>query len=312
MGQLAQAAQGRTLQKANPQGDLQRMLTHAWPRIQAVMPKHMSSERLYQLAVSTINQTPKLAECDSASLLSCVMKCSALGLEPSAVDGLGRAYILPFYNGKAKRMQATFIVGYKGLIDLVRRSGQLKSIHAQAVYEGDSFDYWEDETGQHFKFRPDRSAEHSPDRLTDVYMTASLKDGGFVFEHMTKAEVDAIRKRSKSANSGPWVTDYEAMALKTVIRRAARYLPMSSEAQQAVAADENTPDYTNQLNPIIEQPTPLPVEPEVEQAPQQPEYETQTAPVGVDPTTGEIGPNYDPTAPEIDLADEDIPFGEDE
>ena len=303
MGQIAQAAQGQTLQKAAPQDGIQRMLTHAWPRIAAVMPKHMSSERLYQLAVSTINQTPKLAECDSASLLSCVMKCSALGLEPSAVDGLGRAYILPFRNHG--RMQATFIIGYKGLIDLARRSGQLISIHAQAVYEGDTFDFWEDEDGQHFKFKPNRDAEHTPDKLTDVYVSAKLGGGGKVFEHMTKAEVDSIRKRSKSANNGPWVTDYEAMALKTVIRRSARYLPMSTETQEAIASDETTPDYSGILNPIIEQPEPVEVAPV---AAQEPEFQAETVPVGVNPETGEIDPYFDSTEPEIEIADEDIPF----
>ena len=176
------------------------------------------------------------------------------------MDGLGRAYILPFWNGKTKRREATFIIGYKGMIDLARRSGELRTIHAQAVYQGDEFDFWEDEGGQHFTYRPNRNAPHTPDMLTDVYVTAKLKDGGFVFEHMTKEEVDAIRKRSKSADNGPWVTDYEAMALKTVIRRASRYLPMSTEAKQAIAADETTPNYSGVLSPIIEQPTP--VEPE--------------------------------------------------
>lgn len=293
MGQLAQAAQGKSLAKAAPQDGIQRMLQHAWPRIEKVMPKHMSSERLYQLAVSTINQTPKLAECDSASLLSCVMKCSALGLEPSAVDGLGRAYILPFRNGKTKRMEATFIIGYKGLIDLARRSGHLVSIHAQAVYQGDTFEYWEDETGQHFTFRPNRSAEHRPDLLTDVYVLARLVGGGMVFEHMTKAEVDAIRARSKSKDSGPWVTDYEAMALKTVIRRSARYLPLSTEAQEAVAADETTPDYNGVLSPVIAEPEPQP----------EPQPEVVQVPEGVDPETGEIAEPY-----EIEIADEDIAF----
>lgn len=306
MGQIAKATQGNQLTQARPQDGIQRMLTHAWPRIAAVMPKHMSSERLFQIALSTINQTPKLAECSSASILSCVMKCSALGLEPSAVDGLGRAYILPFYNNKSRQMEATLIIGYKGLIDLARNSGQLKSIHAQAVYEGDAFDYWEDETGQHFKFKPNRQVEHKPENMTDVYMTATLLDGGFVFEHMTKAEVDAIRKRSKSSNSGPWVTDYEAMALKTVIRRAARYLPMSTEARQAVASDEQTPDYSGVLQPVFtdERET---VEVANESEPQ-PESEAQTVPVGVNPITGEIGADFGSESPEIEIADEDIPF----
>ena len=294
MGQITNATQGKALAKANPAGDFKGILAANWHKIAAVMPKHMSEDRMFQLAMSAYNSTPQLAECSTVSVLSCIMKCAALGMEPSAVDGLGRAYILPFRNGKTHRMEATFILGYKGMIDLARRSGQLRSIHAQAVYEGDTFDYWEDESGQHFKFRPDRQADHSPDRLTDVYMTATLKDGGFIFEHMTKAEVDAIRKRSKSANSGPWVTDYEAMALKTVIRRAARYLPMSTEAQQAVAADEQTPDYSSVLSPVV--PT----------AKQELAGEPEEAPAGVDPETGEIMAEIVSDEPE--LADEDIAF----
>lgn len=250
MGQLAQVAQNNQLQKARPDDDIRRMLTSNWDKISAVMPKHMSSERLFQLAVSSINQTPKLAECDAMSLCSCVMKCSALGLEPSAVDGLGMAYILPYRN-KGK-MQAQFILGYRGIIELCRRSGRLKSIHAQAVYEGDEYTHWENETGQHFSFVA-KNVPHTKDKLTDVYMCAHLLDGGFVFETMTKAEVEEIRKRSKAAASGfsPWQTDYEAMALKTVIRRAAKYLPVSVEAKTAVAEDENTPDYSGIFKPVI-------------------------------------------------------------
>lgn len=247
MGELATRTQGQQLQTAKPQKRLREMLEQSWPRIQAVIGNNMSGERLYQLCVSTINKNPKLAECQPESVLSCFMKCSALGLEPSDVDGLGRAYILPY--GK----QATFILGYKGIIDLARRSGQIKSIHAQAVYQGDKFRSWEDETGQHFTFEQNRDAPHSEKTLTDVFVDAQLMTGGFVFEHMTKNEVDQIRRRSKASGSGPWVTDYEAMAKKTVIRRVFPYLPVSVNAATAVAADESTPDYQDVFHPVIEQ-----------------------------------------------------------
>ena len=265
MGTLATS--GGTLQAASPQKSFKDILTAQWPKIAAVMPKHMSADRLFQLAVSAYNQDPKLAECSVQSMLSCVMKCGALGLEPSAVDGLGRAYILPYRNGKTRTYEATFILGYKGIIDLARRSGQIKTIHAQAVYEGDEFDNWEDDTGQKFKFRPGKG-EHTPDKLTDVYLTAHLKDGGFVFEHMNRAEVDAVRARSKAKDTGPWATDFEAMALKSVVRRAARWLPMSVEAQTAVAADETTPDYSGVLAPVVPvEPVPAIVEPVEDETP---------------------------------------------
>ena len=250
MGQLAQTAQNTTIKAAKPQHDFKSLLKNQWPRIQAVMPKAMDPERMMQLAISAYNTTPKLAECSTVSVLSCIMKCAAMGLEPSAVDGLGRAYILPYRSGKTHRLEAQMIIGYRGMIDLARRSGELESIHAQAVYEGDSYKHWEDETGQHFRFTA-ADVPHDADKLTDVYMCAHLKGGGIVFETMTRREVDDVRKRSKASTTGPWVTDFEAMALKTVIRRSFKYLPVSVEARTAAAADETTPDYSSVLDPVI-------------------------------------------------------------
>lgn len=250
MGALTKAAAGKGM--AQQQGkSLQDVIRSQWGKIEAVMPKHLSSERLYQITVSAINKDPKLAECDVPTLLSCVMKCSALGLEPSAVDGLGRAYILPFYNSKARKMEATFILGYKGMIDLARRSGEIASIASRAVYEGDEFDY---EFGLNERCRHiPHAIDRTPDKLTHVYMVAKFKDGGYYMDVMTKAEVDAIRKRSKAGSSGPWVTDYEAMAKKTVVRRAFPYLPVSIEAQGAASADETSGGFEGALGyaPII-------------------------------------------------------------
>lgn len=255
MGTIAQQAQQRQLTKLSPTRNLQLVLQRSWDRIAAVMPREMNEQRLYQMFVSAINREPKLAECTVESVLSCFMRCTSLGLEPSNVNGLGMAYILPYGNKNYRtgQKEATLIIGYKGMIELARRSGELKSIHAQAVYEGDEFRYWEDETGQHFTFKANRDAKHDAGKLTDVYVNAQLTNGGFVFEHMTRAEVDAIMRRSPSANSKvtPWKTDYEAMALKTVIRRSFKYLPVSTEARNAAASDETTPDYSDIFHPTF-------------------------------------------------------------
>lgn len=236
MGALKDAADAKGLQPVRGGGTtIADVLRRQWGRIEAVMPKHMSSERLFQIAVSTVNHDPKLAECDIATLCSCVMKCSALGLEPSSVDGLGRAYILPFRN-KGK-MEATFILGYKGMIDLARRSGEVKDISARAVYEGDDFEY---------SFGLNEALHHvpkaklrTPENLTHVYMVCNFKDGGHYMDVMTKDEIESVRARSKAKDAGPWKTDYEAMAKKSVIRRAFPYLPVSVEAQSAASADES-------------------------------------------------------------------------
>ena len=141
MGQIAQQAQGRQMVEMTPKKNLQMLMKKSWPRIASVVGNNMSPDRLYQMCVSAINKTPKLAECSPQSVLSCFMTCSALGLEPSNVDGLGRAYVLPFRNKKTGGMEATFIMGYRGMIDLARRSGQLVDISARAVHKGDEFSY---------------------------------------------------------------------------------------------------------------------------------------------------------------------------
>lgn len=260
MGQLAKAAQAKGIQAQPEQKSLADVIKGQWGKIEAVMPKHLSSERLYQLTISAINHEPKLGQCDVKTLLSCVMKCSALGVEPSAVDGLGRAYILPYRNNKRGIMEATFILGYKGMIDLARRSGEIASIASRAVYEGDVFDY-EFGLEERCKHVP-QAVERTPDKLTHVYMVAKFKDGGYYLDVMTRGEVEAIRKRSKAGNSGPWVTDYEAMAKKTVLRRAFPYLPVSVEAQSAASADESTGGYESVLGVPVVDDSPLEVEPE--------------------------------------------------
>lgn len=265
MGTIATQAQETKLATANPASDFRTLLTRAWPRIKAVLPSHVSPERLYQMWVSTINQTPKLAECTPYSLLSCIMKCSALGMEPSAVDGLGRAYILPFFNKKSGRMEATFILGYKGIIDLARRSGQIASIETGAIYNGENVRYWIDDDGKHLEHEPSLDGAHDLRDFRGAYCRVAFTNGGKMVEYMSRAEIEAIKKRSKSANYGPWVTDYEAMARKTVLRRAAPYMPMSVEAHEAIErADETTPDYGALFTPIVEPDVVEDVEPEYE------------------------------------------------
>ena len=284
MGQLAQAAQGRSLQKANPTGDFKAILSSQWGKIQEVLPKTMSAERFFQLAVSAYNSEPKLADCSTISVLSCVMKCAALGLEPSAVDGLGRAYILPFFNRKVNGLEATFILGYKGMIDLARRSGKIKSISARAVYEGDEF---------HYAYGLNEDLYHVPmhrsKNLIYTYCVAHFTDGGHYFCVLSREDIEAARSTSKAGKSGPWVTNYDAMAIKTAIRRAFPYLPVSIVAQEAAASDEQTPDYSGVLQPAFS-------------------YEPMAEITNVDATTGEVLEDAQPEPP-IEIAEHDIEFG---
>jgi recombination protein RecT len=191
-----------------------------------LVPKHLNADRLMKVALNCVAKTPRLQECGVSSILQCVFTAAELGLEPGGA--LGHAYLVPF------KGTATLIIGYRGFIQLMRNSGQLASIRAVVVHEKDVFKLREG-IEQSIKHEPFLDGE--PGALKYVYCVAKLKDGSVQIEVMTKAQIDAIRARSRSANDGPWVTDYEEMAKKTVVRRIAKYLPMSAEVEKAIDFD---------------------------------------------------------------------------
>lgn len=201
------------------------------------LPKALSADRLTRIVLTECRRTPALLKCAPESFFGAVMQCAALGLEPGSA--LGHCYLLPFGNGKDNqgRPNAQLIIGYRGMIDLARRSGQIVSINAYAVYEKDDFTY---QLGLHPDIRHVPSADADRGHLTHVYAVAQLKDGGVQFEVMSRADIEAIRAQSKAGKSGPWVSHYDEMAKKTVVRRLFKYLPVSIEAMQAVAVDEKS------------------------------------------------------------------------
>lgn len=205
------------------------LLDRAKEQIRMALPRHMSVDRLIRVAVTSVQRTPKLLDCDQTSLMGAIIQAAQLGLEPDGV--LGHAYLVPY--GR----EVQLIPGYKGLVTLARRSGEVSSIDARVVYEGDTFRYA-------FGLEPKLEhvpADHGSDAApvpTHAYAVIRLKDGGYQFDVMSVREIEAVRRRSKASGSGPWVTDWAEMAKKTVLRRAMKLAPMSVEGQQAVALDE--------------------------------------------------------------------------
>lgn len=204
------------------------------PAMAEALPKHMDIDRLSRLAMTTIRTTPALKNADMGSLLGAVMQAAQLGLEPGL---MGHCYLLPFQNRKKGITEVQFIIGYKGMIDLARRSGHIKSIYAHAVYSNDEFEY---ELGLESKLIHKPTMDEDKGEFIGAYAVAHFKDGGYQFEFMSKADIEKRKGRSKSGNSSysPWATDYEEMAKKTVVRHMWKYLPISVEVQQQVAYDE--------------------------------------------------------------------------
>jgi recombination protein RecT len=204
------------------------------PQMEAAIPmtKKKDVERLARLAVNAIQNTPKLLQCTQHSVMSSIMKAVQLGLEPDGL--LGHAYIIPFGT------QAQLLIGYKGLMELCRRSGQIRSITAQVVYEKDRFDVVQGTAPGVIHEPAWQLEDRGP--LVAAYAVAWLTtDGPPMFRVLSKVEIEDRRKRSASVKAGrssPWDTDYAAMACKSAVRALATYLPLSVEVQKAVAVDE--------------------------------------------------------------------------
>lgn len=205
----------------NKPAQLKELLTSMTSTMAAVLPKHITPERMIKVVMTAAIKTPELYDCSRTSIMQAVMLAAQLGLDCGGA--LGEAYLIPF------KGVCTLIIGYRGMISLARRSGEIKSICAVPVWNTDKFLFERSLETDKLEHKPDMNAVATAENLLGVYVLARFVDGGYHFEWMNKAQINAIRSRSRSSNSGPWVTDYIEMAKKTVIRRAFKYLPMSIE-----------------------------------------------------------------------------------
>lgn len=202
------------------------------PQIEKALPAVMTAERFTRIALSAVNNTPLLASCNIESFIGAMMNAAQLGLEPNTP--LGQAYLIPFKNNKKGIYECQFQIGYKGLLDLAYRSGEVKTVGAQIVYENDEFDF-EYGLEPKLKHKPAKSDRGDP---VWVYAMFKLNNGGEGFEVMSIENIREHAKRySKSYNNGPWQTNFEEMAKKTMIKRVLKYAPLKSEFVKAVAAD---------------------------------------------------------------------------
>jgi recombination protein RecT len=228
--------------------------------IAKVLPKHITPERMARAAATAINRTPLLAECDQASFFLAMMSLSQWGLEP---DGRN-AHLIPFRNNKKGIVECQLIIDYKGLVELIERSGLVSKIHADKVCENDDFVYDCGDVRRHaIDFRKPRGAVFA------YYAIIEKKDGSRKCEVMSVDEVSDIRKRSRSANNGPWVTDFDEMAKKTVFKRASKWVSLSAEIREAIQHDDkdyvidapSRPTQTNAaLMAAIQSPPEAPIE----------------------------------------------------
>jgi recombination protein RecT len=205
--------------------------------IARALPKHLTPDRFVRIAATAIMRTPLLEKCDQVSVVNAMMTLGQLGIE---ADGR-RAHLIPFFNSKRNCYECQLIIDYKGLAELVMRSGIVSYLHADTVCENDQFLYNKGQIDRHIiDYKQPRGAVYC------VYAICRFKDGCEKAEVMSTEEVEQTRKRSKAANAGPWVTDWSEMSKKAVFRRLSKWLPLSPEFRDAVEADSDAIDITSE------------------------------------------------------------------
>ena len=203
-------------------------------QIAAALPKFLDTEHFVRSALTEFRLNPALAECSVPSVLGYFMQAAACGLEPASV--LGQCYPVPFNNKKTGQKECQFLLSYRGMLAIARRSGEIASVIAEAVHEKDVFDV---EYGLEPKLTHKPYLDGDPGKLKGCYVVVRFKGDGVepLIKYMPKSEIDKHRARSKAGSSGPWVTDYEEMAKKTVFRSIFKWLPVSIEQVMATTGD---------------------------------------------------------------------------
>ena len=230
---MTKTIQNQVAQKAPEQKSMQSYIKSMEGEIKKALPSVITPERFTRIVLSAISVNPKLGSCTPASFLGAMMTSAQLGLEVNTP--LGQAYVLPYMNKGV--LEAQFQLGYKGLIDLAYRSGEVEVIQAHVVYANDEF---------HCEYGLDPKLTHKPadrDRgePVKVYAVFKTKSGGFGFEVMSMEDVrNHAAKYSKAYGSSfsPWKTNFEEMAKKTVLKRVLKYAPLKSDFVRAVVQDD--------------------------------------------------------------------------
>ena len=205
------------------------------PEIRRALPSVLTPERFSRMALSAINNTPKLAECTPMSFIAALMNAAQLGLEPNTP--LGQAYLIPYKSKKG--LECQFQIGYRGMIDLAYRNERMQSIEAHTVYENDEFSY---QLGLEPKLEHKPLLEGDRGEIVGFYAVFKLDNGGFRFEVMSRNDIDlyaATYSKTFTTDFSPWKTNYEGMAKKTVIKQLLKYAPMKTDFQKAMSMDES-------------------------------------------------------------------------
>lgn len=209
---------------------------------EAALPQYVDPERFMRLTLNTLRWEPELRNCDPFSVIGAMMQCAQLGLEPSGP--LDHVYMSPRNVNVGtkqkpqwiKRVQLT--IGYQGYIELAQRTGAVKKIIGDVVRERDDYELWLEDGEQRIHHRRPKLGVDRGD-VIGAYAVASMVDGGVIARDVDMEAIERARSSSDAGKQGkgPWETDFDAMAIKTAVRRLWKWLPKTEEAAAGYVLD---------------------------------------------------------------------------
>ena len=198
-----------------------------------IAPQGTDVDRIIRVAMFETVKNERLVQCSPASVYMALAKACELDLVAGGV--LHRASLVPMWDKKSKGYNAELWIEYTGLMDLVKRSGEVAHFKAEVVYENDEFEHSFDlESGEVLRHK---KCHDNPGDLLLAYAVCFFKDGQRQVEVMRKDQINKIRKSSRSPESGPWAQHTEEMWRKTVIRRICKYLPLTPKTTAVLEHD---------------------------------------------------------------------------
>lgn len=248
-GQVGQALADRAMAPPGIGKTIQQEIRELGPEFKRGLAGMIDEQRFMRIVFTELRNKPDLLDCTRESVLGAVMQSAQLGLE---FGPLQHAYLVPFRNHGT--LECQFMIGYRGYIDLARRSGSVKDIVAVEVYDNDEFDFYRDENGDHLMHRPFLKGDRGP--ITHYYGRVVFTNGGNHVQVMTLDDIEERRKRSATSgsNRSPWKSDPVPMSRKTVIRALVPWLPLTTEVAEKLRSDEAVVRYRGEEEMTTEYP----------------------------------------------------------
>lgn len=213
-------------------------------RLEQVLPKHMTPERMMRVFQNAVSRNPTLLKCTVSSLQNAMLTAGEFGLEVNTP--LGLCFLIPYRNGKTGDYEAQFQMGYQGICQLAYNTGRVPLIYAEAVHENDKFT---------LSLGLKRDLVHVPatdgnrGKILSYYAVVQISGFEPHFCHMTHDEIMAHAKRHSRAMQGgkqdsAWLapedsTAHQWMCKKTVLIQACKTAPKSIEDKWVKALYED-------------------------------------------------------------------------